>query len=127
MNGFLQIVERKMRIIKFFLLLLLVGAAVFWGPQVASAEPDLALGAKVFQAKCVGCHLNGRNTRWWRRKTFPWLPCTSTTWIPLELIQVQVRNGKGAMPAFGKLLKPEEIEAVAAYVLDRAEHNWSKG
>jgi cytochrome c6 len=44
-----------------------------------------------------------------------------------ELIQAQVRNGKGSMPAFGKLLKPEEIEAVAAYVLDRAEHNWSKG
>jgi cytochrome c6 len=31
------------------------------------------------------------------------------------------------MPAFAKILKPEEIEAVAAYVLDRAEHNWSRG
>jgi len=114
MSGFLQIVERKMRIIKFFLLLLLVGAAVFWGPQVASAEPDL------------GCHLNGRNTLV-AAKNLSLAALHEYHVDTPELIQAQVRNGKGAMPAFGKLLKPEEIEAVAAYVLDRAEHNWSKG
>ncbi|MFS8905004.1 c-type cytochrome [Synechococcus sp. O70.2] len=126
MTSLLQIVERKMRIVKLFLLLLLVGAAVFWSPQVASAEPDLALGAKVFQAKCVGCHLNGRNSIV-PAKNLSLAALHEYHVDTLELIQAQVRNGKGAMPAFGKLLKPEEIEAVAAYVLDRAEHNWSKG
>ena len=32
----------------------------------------------------------------------------------------QVTNGKGAMPAWGGQLSPDEIAAVAAYVYDQA-------
>ncbi|MGQ9838001.1 MAG: c-type cytochrome [Cyanobacteriota bacterium] len=116
----------KKRVFKGFLMLLLLGFLVLLSPQRAFAEPDLALGAKVFQAKCIGCHLGGRNSL---------MPAKNLSLAALheynvhtpELIQAQVANGKGAMPAFCKTLKPEEIQAVAAYVLDRAEHNWSKG
>jgi cytochrome c6 len=116
----------KMRMINLFIGLLLAVSALFLSPQAASAEPDLALGAKVFQAKCVGCHLNGRNTLV-AAKNLSLAALHEYHVDTPELIQAQVRNGKGAMPAFAKILKPEEIEAVAAYVLDRAEHNWSRG
>jgi cytochrome c6 len=35
----------------------------------------------------------------------------------------QVTNGKNAMPAFGGRLDPEDIENVAAYVVDQATGN----
>ena len=42
-----------------------------------------------------------------KKKTFP-------------LLLSQVPNGKGAMPAWGGQLSPEEINAVASYVFDQA-------
>ncbi|MEN9203187.1 MAG: c-type cytochrome [Thermostichus sp. DG_1_6_bins_120] len=116
----------KMHILKGLVVLLLLGFVALLHPQTAFAEPDLALGAKVFQAKCVGCHLGGRNSLV-AAKNLSLAALHEYHVDTPELIQAQVTKGKGAMPAFGKLLKPEEIEAVAAYVLDRAEHNWSKG
>ncbi|MEN9231851.1 MAG: c-type cytochrome [Thermostichus sp. DG02_5_bins_236] len=116
----------KTPIIKGFLVLLLLGIMALLSPQGAFAEPDLALGSKVFQAKCIGCHLGGRNSLV-AAKNLSLAALHEYNVDTPELIQAQVTKGKGAMPAFGKLLKPEEIESVAAYVLDRAEHNWSKG
>jgi cytochrome c6 len=43
-----------------------------------------------------------------------------------EAIIAQVTNGKGAMPAFGKKLKADQIEDVAAYVLEQADKDWKK-
>jgi cytochrome c6 len=43
----------------------------------------------------------------------------------LAAIITQVTNGKGAMPAFKKL-KPNQIELVAAYVLEQADNGWAK-
>ena len=40
--------------------------------------------------------------------------------IPPPLPPKQVTNGKGAMPAWGGQLSPEEINAVASYVFDQA-------
>ncbi|MEN9225882.1 MAG: c-type cytochrome [Thermostichus sp. HHBFW_bins_43] len=104
---------------------LLIGLLGLGFVHPAAAEPDLSLGAKVFQAKCIGCHLGGRNSL---------VAAKNLTLAALqeyhvdtpELIQNQVTKGKGAMPAFGKQLKPEEIESVAAYVLQQAERNWGK-
>ncbi len=116
----------KMQMSKGFLVLLLLGFMALLYPPLAFAEPDLALGAKVFQAKCMGCHLGGRNSLV-AAKNLSLSALHEYHMDTPELIQAQVTKGKGAMPAFGKTLKPEEIESVAAYVLDRAEHNWSKG
>jgi cytochrome c6 len=43
-----------------------------------------------------------------------------------EAIIAQVTKGKGAMPAFGKKLKADQIENVAAYVLEQADKDWKK-
>ncbi|MHC5721849.1 MAG: c-type cytochrome, partial [Nostoc sp.] len=39
-------------------------------------------------------------------------------------IIAQVTKGKNAMPAFGKRLKPNQIQDVAAYVLSQADKDW---
>jgi cytochrome c6 len=44
----------------------------------------------------------------------------------LEAIMTQVKNGKNVMPAFGKKLKPVDIENVATYVLAQADSGWKK-
>ena len=41
-------------------------------------------------------------------------------------ITKQVTKGKGAMPAFGKKLKPNEIQLVANYVIEQADKGWAK-
>jgi cytochrome c6 len=43
-----------------------------------------------------------------------------------EKIIAQVTKGKGAMPAFKGRLKPEQIENVAAYVLQQADNGWKR-
>ncbi|MEO0457924.1 MAG: c-type cytochrome, partial [Cyanobacteria bacterium P01_A01_bin.114] len=42
----------------------------------------------------------------------------------IEAIKTQVTNGKNAMPAFAGRLTSDQIESVAAYVLDQAEKGW---
>jgi cytochrome c6 len=41
-----------------------------------------------------------------------------------EAIISQVTKGKNAMPAFKGRLKSEQIENVAAYVLEQADKGW---
>lgn len=43
-------------------------------------------------------------------------PC----FIGLATPQLQVRGGKGSMPAFRKRLSAEEVQAVARFVLEQA-------
>jgi cytochrome c6 len=91
----------------------------------AHATVDLELGAKTFKGNCVGCHIGGKNT----------LVATKNLSLEAlheyhmdtpEAIIAQVTNGKAAMPAFKSRLKPDEIESVAAYVLDQAQKGWGK-
>ena len=41
-----------------------------------------------------------------------------------EAIVTQLTKGKNAMPAFGKRLNKDQIENVAAYVLEQAGKDW---
>jgi cytochrome c6 len=41
-----------------------------------------------------------------------------------EAIITQVTNGKNAMPSFKGRLNDEQIQAVAAYVLDKSAKGW---
>jgi cytochrome c6 len=84
---------------------------------------DLANGATVFQANCAACHLGGRNVVN-ATKTLQKSDLEKYDLVSLEAIQAQVRNGKNAMPAFKGRLKEQQIEDVAAYVLDQAEKGW---
>jgi cytochrome c6 len=88
----------------------------------ASADDNL-MGAKVFSANCAACHMGGRNVvaanKNLKAETLAKYGMDSEA----AIIQ-QVTNGKAAMPAFKARLKPEQIQAVAAYVLDQASHDW---
>jgi cytochrome c6 len=94
----------------------------FTQPALAA---DTALGAKVFNANCAACHSGGMNVvaapKNLKKEALKQYGMDSP-----EAIIAQVTNGKGVMPAFKSKLKPEEIEAVAAYVLEQSDKGWGK-
>lgn len=94
----------------------------FTQPALAA---DTAVGAKVFNANCAACHSGGMNVvaapKNLKKEALKQYGMDSP-----EAIINQVTNGKGVMPAFKSKLKPEEIEAVAAYVLEQSDKGWGK-
>ena len=86
---------------------------------------DAAEGKNLFYANCTTCHSEGKNAL---------VPSKSLSKVDLEANQVNsaaaiiglITNGKGPMPAFGKLgvLSAPEIENVAAFVLKQSEAGW---
>lgn len=80
-------------------------------------------GAQVFEVHCVGCHINGGNIVR-RGKNLKLKTLQRNKVDSIEAIGQIVANGKGIMSAYGDRLTPQEIEAVAAYVLEQAEQGW---
>jgi cytochrome c6 len=99
----------------------LFAIALFLVPPAIAA--DLAKGAQVFSSNCAACHIGGGNVIN-GAKTLKKADLGQYGMASLEAIQTQIRNGKAAMPAFGSRLTDEQIEAVAAYVLDQSEKGW---
>jgi cytochrome c6 len=90
----------------------------------AAQAADLALGANVFNGNCAACHMGGGNN------VIPdhtlqkaAIEQFLTGGFNVEAIETQVRNGKGAMPAWEGRLDDDEIVAVANYVYDQAAGN----
>jgi len=88
------------------------------------AFAELSAGAKIFNNNCAQCHAGGRNNVV-AKKTLKADALEEYGKNTVEAIILQVTNGKGAMPAFGKKLKAEEIELVANYVLEQAQNDWA--
>lgn len=113
-------------LLKNIALTLLLGLSLFMlnfsQPAIAA---DLEAGAKLFKANCVTCHLKGNNTVQ-KDKTLKLEALQANNMYSLEAIMTQVKNGKNVMPAFGKKLKPADIENVASYVLAQADNGWKK-
>lgn len=86
---------------------------------------ELSAGAKIFNNNCAQCHAGGRNNVV-AAKTLKADALEKHGKNTVEAIILQVTNGKGAMPAFGKKLKAEEIELVSNYVLEQAKNGWAK-
>ncbi|MFM7425934.1 MAG: cytochrome c6 PetJ [Elainella sp.] len=99
-----------------------ISLAVFWLSSPALAS-DLANGAKVFGSSCAACHVGGGNLVN-AAKTLKKADLDKYEMASLAAITAQVTNGRNAMPGFGGRLTPEQIEDVAAYVLDQAEQGW---
>ena len=86
---------------------------------------DAEKGKEVFSANCTTCHSGGKNIMG---------PGKSLSKEDLESNKVNsaaaiidlVTNGKGPMPAFGKLgvINAADIESVAAYVLKKSDAGW---
>ncbi|ALB40337.1 MULTISPECIES: cytochrome c6 PetJ [Nostocales] len=105
---------------------LLIGIAIFTfafsSPALAA---DAASGAALFKANCAQCHVGGGNLVN-RAKTLKKEALEKYGMYSAEKIIAQVTKGQGAMPAFGNKLKVDQIENVAAYVLEQADNGWKK-
>jgi cytochrome c6 len=112
-----------MNTFKSFLLLAFTFIILGFSPPATAA--DLSVGAKVFGANCAACHAGGANVvvapKNLKQDTLKQYGMDSTT-----AIANQVRNGKNVMPAFKGRLTDEQIDAVAAYVLDQAGKGWTQ-
>jgi cytochrome c6 len=73
--------------------------------------------ASTFKAKCAVCHGAGGKGDSPAGKSLGAADLTKVAAAksPAELKAV-IQNGKGKMPAYGKSLKPEEIDQMAAYI-----------
>ncbi|MEL6383521.1 MAG: c-type cytochrome [Cyanobacteria bacterium J06626_18] len=88
-----------------------------------ASAADLAQGSQVFSANCAACHAGGNNVVN-AAKTLKIDALNQYEMASVEAIKYQVTNGKNAMPAFKGRLTDEQIDSVAAYVLDQAEKGW---
>ena len=84
---------------------------------------DTAKGAEIFSFHCAGCHINGENIIR-RGKNLKKNALKKYGMDSLEAITAIVTNGKNNMSAYKKRLTTEEIQQVAAYVLEQAEKDW---
>ena len=92
----------------------------FSSPALAA---DAAAGKGVFAANCAACHMGGKNVVN-PMKTLAKSDLEKYGMNSMEKIVYQVTNGKAAMPSFRGRLKPDQIENVAAYVLEQSEKGW---
>lgn len=84
---------------------------------------DAANGTRVFSANCAACHIGGANVVN-TAKTLQKADLEKYGMASLDAIMTQVKNGKGAMPAFSGRLTEAQIEDVATYVLEQSEQGW---
>lgn len=108
------------------LALLLIGAALPFQDFALAATPtdETHTGsAQIFEVHCAGCHVNGGNIVR-RGKTLKLKALEKNQVNTLEAVEQLVANGKGIMSAYRDRLTEDEIEAVAAYVLEQAEAGW---
>ncbi|CAK0870584.1 unnamed protein product [Prorocentrum cordatum] len=104
---------------------LAIGAALGLMVAVMGGRPalaaDLENGESVFLGNCAACHAGGNNSVV-AEKTLRKAAIEQylTGGYNAAAIKTQVTNGKGSMPAFGDKLGPDDIDDVAAYVLDQS-------
>lgn len=82
--------------------LMIAAACLGLGSQAAIAGPD---AAKIFKKKCAMCHTIDR------KKVGP-----AVKDMNLALAKETITNGRKLMPAFGKKLSGEEIDALVEFI-----------
>jgi cytochrome c6 len=108
-------------IIKFLLLTHLLLIICLQQPVLA----DTLDSAKIFEANCAGCHINGGNIIR-RGKNLRIKALKKYQMDSVEAISHIVTYGKNNMSAYKDRLSESEINAVSSYVLKQAENNWRK-
>ena len=78
--------------------------------------------APLFETNCAGCHINGSNIIR-GGKNLKQRALKRNGYEDVDEIATLIINGKGNMSAYGDKLSPEEINALAQYVLDWAAVN----
>lgn len=92
-------------------------------PVLAESIAGLDHGAKIFEANCAGCHINGGNIVR-RGKNLKSKALHKNKVDSEEAIASLVTNGKGIMSAYGDKLSQQEIADVSAYVFQQAAQGW---
>ncbi|MGB3265099.1 MAG: c-type cytochrome [Microcoleus sp.] len=108
------------RLLSIALLAIAIFTVGFGRPALAG---DAANGAKLFSANCAACHIGGGNVVM-GMKTLKKDALEKYGMNSLEAVTAQIIKGKNAMPAFLGRLKPEQIDDIAAYVLEQSEKDW---
>jgi cytochrome c6 len=88
-----------------------------------SPDPQVNPGQQVFSSTCSACHIGGTNVIV-PKKTLTQEALEKYAMDSVDAIKQQVTQGKNAMPAFGDRLTPDQIDAVAGYVLEQADAGW---
>lgn len=108
------------RVFALLLLGLFLVGSILSAPAQAA---DLENGKALFNRNCAQCHRGGRNVVI-KDKNLSQAALEKYDMFSVEAIAYQIKNGKNAMPAFGRRLKPDQIEDVASYVYDQAQVGW---
>ncbi|MBU7586469.1 MAG: c-type cytochrome [Nostoc sp. TH1S01] len=111
---------KLLKLVQLSCLILLLFMTTFTLPANAS---DTANGAQIFSVHCAGCHINGSNIIR-RGKNLKKSALKKYNMDSIEAITSIVTNGKSNMSAYKDRLTEQEIQDVAAYVLEQAEKNW---
>ncbi|MFM7363642.1 MAG: cytochrome c6 PetJ [Cuspidothrix sp.] len=107
------------------LTILIICAFFFWTINftLPANALDTANGAEIFSFHCAGCHINGGNIIR-RGKNLKKNALKKYGMDSLAAITNIVTNGKSNMSAYKERLTAEEIQIVAAYVLEQAKKDW---
>lgn len=100
-------------------------ALVLLTAGVAPAFADLSAGESLFQAHCVGCHVNGGNILR-RGKTLKLAALQRNGINNAAAVAVIAANGLGQMAGYGAVLGKGGADQVARYVWSQAEAGWPK-
>ena len=103
----------------------LIGLLLMLWLWIAPAPVHAAAGgAALFEAHCVGCHLNGGNII--RRGKTLKLKALERNGIegPLEIAMIAT-EGRGQMSGYGEVLGADGADAVAEWIWQQAQEGWS--
>jgi cytochrome c6 len=109
-----------LRLLCSLLAALVVGLALP-GPLQAAAD-----GSRLFDAHCAGCHVNGGNIIR-RGKTLRMAALERQGVASEAAIAAIAAGGVGQMSGYGGVLGEDGVAAVAAWVWQQAQADWSRG
>jgi cytochrome c6 len=104
-------------------LLLALACLVVW-PVALRAAP--ANGARLFEAHCAGCHVNGGNIIR-RGKTLRMAALERQGLASEAAIASIAAAGVGQMSGYAGVLGEEGVAAVASWVWQQAQADWPRG
>ncbi|MCF2147489.1 c-type cytochrome [Desmonostoc muscorum LEGE 12446] len=84
---------------------------------------DTVNGEQIFSVHCAGCHINGGNIVR-RGKNLKKQALKKYGMDSIEAVISIVTNGKSNMSAYKDRLSEQQIQDVAAYVIEEAEKGW---
>lgn len=91
--------------------------------NLPASAADTVNGEQIFSIHCAGCHINGSNIIR-RGKNLKKPALKKYGMDSIEAVTFIVTNGKNNMSAYKERLTEQQIQDVAAYVLEEAGKDW---